>query len=91
MNGQKKGGRFIIQHSCGDIHEIFPDLIDIGLDCYQTFQPEIYDIAAVKREFGQDLAFWGGISTQQLLPYAAPNKVKEEAKRLMDIMSKGGG
>lgn len=87
----KKGGRFIIQHSCGDIHEIFPDLIDIGLDCYQTFQPEIYDIAAVKREFGQDLAFWGGISTQQLLPYAAPNKVKEEAKRLMDIMSKGGG
>lgn len=45
----KDGGKFIIQHSCGDIHELFPDLIDIGLDCYQTFQPEIYDIEAVKK------------------------------------------
>ncbi|MEI8167046.1 MAG: ABC transporter permease, partial [Chloroflexales bacterium] len=40
----KRGGFFVVQHSCGDVHELFPDLIEIGLDCYQTFQPEIYDI-----------------------------------------------
>lgn len=57
-------GRFVSQHSCGDIHELFPDLIDIGLNVYQTFQPEIYDVTAVKREFGGDLTFWGGISQQ---------------------------
>lgn len=87
----KKNNKYIFQHSCGDILEIFPDLIEIGLDCYQTFQPEIYDIEAVKKEYGNDLAFWGGISTQKLLPYAAPEKVKEETKRIMDIMSEGGG
>lgn len=87
----KKKGRFILQHSCGDIHEIFPDLIEIGLDCYQTFQPEIYDVEAVKREYGRDLAFWGGISTQRLLPYASPEKVKEETRRMLDRMGQGGG
>ncbi len=87
----KKKGKFVAQHSCGDIEELFPDLIEIGLDCYQTFQPEIYDIEKVKREFGKDLAFWGGISTQKLLPCASPEKVAEETRRIMGVMKKGGG
>lgn len=87
----KRDGFFVVQHSCGDIRELFPDLIDIGLDCYQTFQPEIYDIAVVKREYGADLSFWGGISTQRLLPYATPDEVKRETRRIIGIMGKGGG
>lgn len=87
----KENGKYVMQHSCGDISEIFPDLIEIGLDCYQTFQPEIYDIESIKRGFGDKLSFWGGISTQQLLPFASPQKVKEETRRIMDILSKGGG
>ena len=87
----KSKGKFIIQHSCGDIHEIFGDLIDMGLDCYQTFQPEIYDIHAVKEEFGNDLSFWGGISTQQLLPFATPQQVKNETWRLMEVLGKKSG
>ncbi len=87
----KKKGKFILQHSCGDIHEIFPDLIEIGLDCYQTFQPEVYDIVKMKQQYGDKLAFWGGISTQQLLPYATPEEVKVEAKRIKDILFKDGG
>ncbi len=87
----KKAGRYVMQHSCGDIGELFPDLIDIGLDCYQTFQPEIYDIRKVKETYGNGLSFWGGISTQQLLPYAAPDKVYEETRRIMDVMRTGGG
>ncbi len=87
----KKNNRFVFQHSCGDIQEIFPDLIEIGLNCYQTFQPEIYNIENIKLKFGNDLTFWGGISTQQLLPYATPEKVKNETLRIMNIMSKNGG
>jgi len=83
--------RYVIQHSCGDIEALFPDLIEMGLNCYQTFQPEIYDIAAVKEKFGKDLCFWGGISTQQLLPFALPEKVKSETERIISIMGKGGG
>lgn len=84
-------GLFVIQHSCGDIEEIFEDLIEIGLSCYQTFQTEIYDIEKVKEKYGDSLSFWGGISTQQLLPYATPEKVREETIKIIKIMSKNGG
>ena len=87
----KHGNKFVALHSCGDIGEVFPDLIEIGLDCYQTFQPEIYDIEKTKHEFGANLSFWGGISTQQLLPVATPEVVKSETIRIMKIMSKNGG
>lgn len=87
----KEKGLFVIQHSCGDVESIFEDLIEIGLDCYQTFQPEIYDIAAVKQRYGDRLCFWGGISTQQCLAHATPDEVKQETIRVMKIMSKNGG
>jgi len=87
----KSHGKFVSQHSCGDIHEIFPDLIDIGLDVYQTFQPEIYDIAAIKREYGNHLSFWGGISTQRLLPFATPEEVKRKTVEIMKALGKNGG
>ena len=54
----KKHGKFTFFHSCGDILTIFPDLIDAGLDVYDTFQPEVYDIRAVKKTFGNKLSFF---------------------------------
>lgn len=87
----KEHGKFVFQHSCGYIEDIFPDLIEIGLNCYQTFQPELYDVKRVKEKFGDKLTFWGGISTQQLLPFATPEEVKQETRRMMEIMGKNGG
>lgn len=87
----KKEGKYVFQHSCGDIHEIFPDLIDIGLNVYQTFQPEIYDIRKIKAEFGDRLTFWGGISTQRLLPFASPEEVQRTVRETFGIMRKNGG
>ncbi len=81
----------MLQHSCGDIHELMPDLIEIGLDVYQTFQPEIYDVKAVKREFGNDLTFWGGISTQRVLPWVSPEEVKRVAREMIATDGVGGG
>lgn len=87
----RNAGKFVIQHSCGDCHEILPDLIDIGLNCYQTFQPEVYDIVKMKELYGKDLAFWGGISTQQVLPHVTPEEVKKETIRIIQTLRKGGG
>jgi len=63
----------------------------MGVDCYNTVQPEVYDLAQLKREFGSDLCFYGGISNQQFLPYATPDEVKEHCLRVLDIMARGGG
>jgi uroporphyrinogen decarboxylase len=87
----KKKGRFISQHSCGDIRQIMPDVIDIGLNIYQTFQPEIYDIYETKEAFGGKLTFWGGISTQRLLPFETPEKVIEKSAEIMRVVGKNGG
>lgn len=87
----KSHNRFLCQHSCGDIHELFGDLIDLGLDMYNTFQPEIYHVAHIKKEFGSLLSFYGGISTQRLLPFGTPEEVRKETRNMMDIMGKGGG
>lgn len=87
----KNKGRIVSQHSCGDIQNVFPDLIEIGLDIYQTFQPEIYDLKQVKREYGKYLTFNGGISTQRLLPFASPEEVKRVARETIKLMGDGGG
>ena len=87
----KDRGLYLCQHSCGDNYEVFGDLIEMGLDIYNTFQPEIYDVEKVKREYGKDLSFYGGISTQQLLPFGSPEDVKRETRRMMEVMGKDGG
>lgn len=87
----RESGKKVLLHSCGDIHEILPDLIEIGLDVYQTLQPEIYDIRKIKCEYGKDLTFWGGISTQTLLPYASVDEVTKVIRETMSIMGRNGG
>lgn len=87
----KEKGMYVAQHSCGDINEIFSDLITLGMDIYNTFQPEIYNVMAMKRLYGDKVTFYGGISTQVLLPKASPAEIKSEMRRLMDLLGKSGG
>ncbi len=90
-NRAKKNGKFVIQHSCGDIVDIFEDLIEIGLDCYQTVQPEIYPLKEIKDKYGDRLSFWGTISTQRDLPHLTPLELRNVIKETVEIMRKGGG
>ncbi|MDH7570621.1 MAG: uroporphyrinogen decarboxylase family protein [Armatimonadota bacterium] len=87
----KKRGRYVFIHSCGDVDELFPELIEIGLDCFNPFQPEVMDVAALKREFGRDLTFYGGVSTQRTLPYGRPEEVRREVEWLCREIGRGGG
>ncbi len=87
----KSYGMYVAQHSCGDINEVFDDLVELGLDIYNTFQPEVYDIVEIKEKYGSNLTFYGGISTQKLLPFANVDEVKAETNRIMRILGKHGG
>ena len=49
------------------------------------------DIYGLKREYGRDLTFCGGVRTQDLLPMGTPAQVREEVRRLKEVMGKGGG
>lgn len=78
-------------HSCGNIERIIPALIDMGLNVLNPIQPEAMDIARLKKEYGDKLTFWGGISTQQTLPYGNPQEVEREARAVRDMMAVEGG
>ena len=80
----------IIMHSCGCLTEFIPDLLEIGLRVLEPVQP-CMDLAGLKREFGKDLVFWGGIETQDLLPFGTPEQVKAMARETIRTLGKGGG
>lgn len=79
-------------HSCGNIMAVLPDLIEIGMNVWETVQLHTLPLSPVelKRQYGQDLAFFGGINTQTL-PFKEPDQVADEVRRCMDALSPGGG
>ena len=87
----KSKGKYVIQHSCGDNRAIMSDLVDMGMDVYNTIQPEIYDLKKLKKEYGKHLTFYGGISTQQFLPKASVDECKDMALYMLDVLGHDGG
>jgi len=83
----------VMFHSCGNVYEFIPDLIEIGIDILNPVQVAIPDMDScrLKREFGKDLSFWGGIDTQRVLPYMDVETVKSEVRKRINHLSKGGG
>ena len=84
-------GMNVFIHSCGDVSEIFPDLIEIGVECFNPFQPEVMDISEIKSKYGDKLSFYGGMSTQKILPYESPDTVREQTRWLIDNIGNSGG
>ena len=87
----KKYGKQVFIHSCGNIVRILNDLVEMGVDCLNPIQSECMDLAFLKKEYGSSLSFYGGISTQQTLPYGTPDEVQDETRRVVDLMSRDGG
>ncbi|MGD9498570.1 MAG: uroporphyrinogen decarboxylase family protein [Armatimonadota bacterium] len=78
-------------HSCGDNSPILGDLIEIGVDVFNPFQPEAQDVYEMKRRWGQRISFEGGIGTQELLPRGTPAQIRAEVRRLCREVGRGGG
>jgi uroporphyrinogen decarboxylase len=87
----KEAGKTTYLHSDGNVTAIFPDLIEIGLDVYNPFQPEIMDVYEIKKKHGDRLSFHGGIGIQNLLPFGSPEEVKETVHRMIREVGAGGG
>jgi uroporphyrinogen decarboxylase len=80
-------------HCCGAVRPLLPMIIDAGVDMLEPLQirAEGMDPAALKRDFGRDLCFYGGVDLQQLLCRGTPGQVADEVKRLVDILGEDGG
>jgi uroporphyrinogen decarboxylase len=85
----RNAGCHVCFHSCGMIMDYIPDIIDAGADMLEPIQT-VNDLATLKREYGQDLVFWGGIEVQKL-SFWTPEETSAETKRVIHTLGKGGG
>lgn len=84
----------VFLHSCGAVRPLIPDIIETGVDILNPVQVSAadMDIAALKREFGGALVFWGGgIDTQSILPGGTPAQIDGAVHRAIDTLAPGGG
>lgn len=91
---KKKAGVKLFYHSCGSIYQFIPDLIEIGVDILNPIQYTASQMNAhvLKKEFGNDLVFWGGgIDTQKILPFGTKQEIVDEVKRNIEYLAPGGG
>lgn len=88
-----KYGLKVMYHTCGDVYALIPLMIENGLDCLQSLQPQAtnMDIKRLKKEFGKNLSFQGGMDIQQILPLGTPADVKKMVKYAADNGKTGGG
>ncbi|NIA06086.1 MAG: methyltransferase [Actinobacteria bacterium] len=82
------------KHSCGSIFELIPDMIEDGFDILNPVQCSAsnMDPKTLKREFGDQIVFWGGgVDTQKTLPFGTPQEVYKEVRERIEIFNDGGG
>lgn len=84
-------GYFVFIHSCGDIRSIINDLIEIGVDVFNPFQPEVINVEEIIRAYALKLAFYGGISIQKTLPFGTTSEVRNEVKQRINLARKYRG
>ncbi len=91
---KRRSKMFIYFHSCGSIYPIIKELIDAGIDAINPVQISAkgMDPEKLKRDYGEQVTFWGGgADTQHVLPFAKPEEVVEHVKKLIKIFAPGGG
>jgi uroporphyrinogen decarboxylase len=84
-------GAKAIMHSCGNITELLPELIECGLDGWQTLEPASdIDNNYVKEKFGDKLSFWGGVDNN-VLCFGNRESVFNAVKNTFKALGLGGG
>jgi len=86
----RDAGRYVMIHSCGKVDELFDDLVGIGLNCFNPFQPEVMDVFAIMKKYKGRLAFHGGLSMQRTLPFGSADDVRAETAKLLQAGKAGG-
>ena len=86
----REAGRIVALHSCGCVTELLDDLVEIGLNLFNPFQPEVMDVPAVLRRYRGRLAFHGGMSVQRTLPFGDEAAVRAATRSLIELGAGGG-
>jgi len=79
----------VILHSCGNVKELIPYLIEAGFDCLQPLEVKAgMDLLELKPKYGDKIAFMGGIDVRKMTD---PVAIEEEISKKFEVAKKGGG
>lgn len=78
-------------HSDGNIEDIIPDLIEVGVDILNPIQPESMDPKKIKELYGDKLCLWGTIGTQTTMPFDTPSGVRNTVRDMIESAGYNGG
>ena len=84
----------IFFHTDGDVQPLIGDFIEIGIDILnpiQTSAGKMSDLVGLKKQFGKNMVFCGGIDTHRVLPFGSPTEVRQEVRRVINTLGQDGG
>ena len=84
-----KAGKYVFIHSCGDVDELFDDLIALGVNCFNPFQPEVMDVPDLMRRYRGRLTFHGGLKHAAHTAARNGADVRTETNRLIELGREG--
>lgn len=87
----KSYGLKVIHHSCGSIHEVIPDLIELGVDAIHPIQALAAKMEAsrLRTDFGDQVSFCGGVDAQRLLVNGTPEQIGAKVRQLKGLFPTG--
>lgn len=85
--------RKVMMHCCGGFRPLLPSMIRAGLDGVHALQPFCTGMepARLKKDFGDRILLNGAIDSQHVLIAGTPGFVRDETRKILDIMAPGGG
>jgi len=87
----REAGVVVGQHSDGAVEELFPDLIEIGLQVFNPLSPSVMNPRAVKEKYGDRITLYGGIDVEHTLPHGTPDEIRAEIRSRVETIGRGGG
>jgi hypothetical protein len=87
-----KHGAYFWLHSCGNITELLPLLVDCGLDVWQTLEPASgVNLAEVKEKYGDRITFAGAIDYSRTVTFGTPDEIDAHVRKVLKAGMPGGG
>jgi len=81
-------------HTDGDVFDLMDDFVEIGIDILnpiQTSAGKMANLVELKRRYGRNLVFCGAVDSQRVLPSGTPDEVRQEVRRVINLLGPGGG
>lgn len=92
LKGRTKAKVFF--HTDGDVFDLIDDFVEMGVDILnpvQTSAGKMADLKGLKERYGKNIVFCGAIDTQHILPSGTPEEVRQEVKRVINVLGAEGG